>query len=152
MNHKLACEVIARRVVQKFPADRQHVVLSTRYSHIESDGDVSLALSAIELASDLHCPIFLSSGESQKTVFALWKGHVSLSHFPRESFLKEELKLVSHQNLSWYKAVTLKGKETLELCSHYRFHWTFSLPVRHVVYTTWKPKGGLGKHASWSNR
>ena len=76
MNHKLACEVLARRVVQMYPAERQHVVLSTRYSRIESDGDISLPLSAIELASDLHCPIFLSSGESQKTVFALWKGHV----------------------------------------------------------------------------
>jgi hypothetical protein len=77
MNRKLACEVIARRVVQRFPSDRQHIVLSTRYTHIESDGDVSLPLSAIELASDEHCPIFLSSGESQKTIFALWKGHVS---------------------------------------------------------------------------
>lgn len=77
MNHKLACEVIARRVVAgHFDAQRQHVVLSTRYTHIESDGDVSLPLSAIELASDQHCPIFLSSAESQKTVFALWKGHL----------------------------------------------------------------------------
>ena len=76
MNHKLACEVIARRVVAKIPQERQHVVLSTRYSHIESDGDESLSLSAIELASDLHCPIFLSSAESQKTIFALWKGHL----------------------------------------------------------------------------
>lgn len=77
MNHKTACEVLARRVVQQFDKDRQHLVLSTRYTHIESDGDVSLPLSAIELASDSHCPIFLSSGESQKTIFALWKGHVS---------------------------------------------------------------------------
>lgn len=77
MNHKLACEVLARRVVTlHVEVQRQHVVLSTRYSHIESDGDVSLPLSAIELATDLHCPIFLSSAESQKTVFALWKGHL----------------------------------------------------------------------------
>lgn len=81
MNRKLACEVIARRTVQLFPPERQHIVLSTRYTHIELDGDVSLPLSAIELASDEHCPIFLSSGEAQKTIFALWKGHVSGDDF-----------------------------------------------------------------------
>jgi hypothetical protein len=79
MNHKLACEVAARRVVAKFPVEEQYQILSTRFSRIESDGDVSLPLSAIELASDLHLPIFLSSAESQKTIFALWKGHVSAS-------------------------------------------------------------------------
>lgn len=88
MNHKLACEVLARRVVARISSERQHVVLSTRYSHIESDGDVSLALSAIELASDLHCPIFLSSAESQKTTFALWKGHLVQGRDSRGCFIE----------------------------------------------------------------
>ena len=103
MNHKLACEVLARRVVQKLPAERQHIVLSTRYSRVESDGDISLPLSAIELASDLHCPIFLSSGESQKTVFALWKGHVRLSMM--STVCQADLLYYA----SWCKTETRKG-------------------------------------------
>ncbi|GAA94492.1 uncharacterized protein L969DRAFT_91548 [Mixia osmundae IAM 14324] len=73
---RLACEVIARRLVTSLPRSRQHIVLSTRYSHIERDGDQSLHSSAIEVAVDTKCVFFLSSAESQRTIFALWKGHL----------------------------------------------------------------------------
>lgn len=112
MNHKLACEVIARRVVQKYPTERQHIILSTRFSRIESDGDVSLPLSAIELASDQHCPIFLSSAESQRTVFALWKGHVSPSMSKAGRSIDCDLTCHPCMSLflSWFKDAMRMGK------------------------------------------
>ena len=52
LGRKSACEVLARRIILRLDADRQHIVLSTRYSHIESDGDVSLPRSCLESAVD----------------------------------------------------------------------------------------------------
>ncbi|KAH8913540.1 hypothetical protein BT69DRAFT_1366207, partial [Atractiella rhizophila] len=68
--------VLARRVVSKLPSNRQHIVLSTRFAALESDGDETLWTSAIETGVDESCSFFLSSAESQRTVFALWKGHL----------------------------------------------------------------------------
>lgn len=69
-----ASEALARRVLQTFDHTRQHLILSARYSHIEPDGDISLPISAIELASDTGSAFFISSAECQRVSFALWKG------------------------------------------------------------------------------
>ena len=52
----------------------QYSVLSARFSYIEPDGDRSISTSALEKAVDQHATFFLSSSESQRVVFALWKG------------------------------------------------------------------------------
>jgi len=71
---KLACEAIARKIVARTPIADQYSLLSKRFTVIESDGDESLPLSALESAVDQHATFFLSSNEAQRCVFALWKG------------------------------------------------------------------------------
>lgn len=36
---ELACEVLARRIVSRTTLNRQHVILSTRYTRFQRDGD-----------------------------------------------------------------------------------------------------------------
>ncbi|KAH9045267.1 calcium activated cation channel [Lactarius pseudohatsudake] len=69
----IACEVLARRIVHKSPGDRVPALLSSRYKHRQSDGDIEVS-SAIELAIDSHCTIFLSSSEAQDVILSLWNG------------------------------------------------------------------------------
>ncbi|SCZ94771.1 BZ3500_MvSof-1268-A1-R1_Chr12-1g03647 [Microbotryum saponariae] len=77
---KLACEALARKLVNRTPMEEQYRLLSSRFTVIEADGDEMAEgappspLSALESAVDQHATFFLSSGESQRTVFALWKG------------------------------------------------------------------------------
>ncbi|BGP41086.1 Calcium channel yvc1 [Rhodotorula kratochvilovae] len=71
---KLACEAIARKLVARTPIAEQYSLLSKRFTVIESDGDESMPLSALESAVDQHATFFLSSNEAQRCVFALWKG------------------------------------------------------------------------------
>lgn len=71
---KLACEALARKIVARTPREEQYSILSARFTVIESDGDESLPLSALECALDQHAIFFLSSNEAQRCVFALWKG------------------------------------------------------------------------------
>ena len=42
---KLACEVLARKIVARTPREEQYSILSARFTVIESDGDESLPLS-----------------------------------------------------------------------------------------------------------
>ncbi|KAK4053593.1 Calcium channel yvc1 [Microbotryomycetes sp. JL221] len=71
---KLACEALARKLVAKTPMSEQYSLLSARFTVIDSDGDETLPLSALESAVDQHATFFLSSGESQRCVWALWSG------------------------------------------------------------------------------
>ncbi|GAA6060814.1 hypothetical protein JCM10212_000587 [Sporobolomyces blumeae] len=73
---KLACEALARKIVARTPRQDQYSILSARFTVIESDGDESLPLSALEAALDQHAIYFLSSNEAQRCVFALWKGNL----------------------------------------------------------------------------
>lgn len=50
----VACEVLARRIVHLFPRDKLTEVMSTRYQHLQVDGDVSETSSALEMAIDQH--------------------------------------------------------------------------------------------------
>ena len=50
----IACEVLARRIVHRAPQDRLNSLMSTRYRHLESDGDKSDLSSALELAIDTN--------------------------------------------------------------------------------------------------
>ncbi|KAK7470385.1 Calcium channel yvc1 [Stygiomarasmius scandens] len=72
----IACEVLARRIVHKMAPDRLNAVMSTRYKHKQIDGDDSDPASALEMAIDTHCTIFLSSTESQDVVKAIWNGDI----------------------------------------------------------------------------
>ncbi|KAF8076642.1 calcium activated cation channel [Lyophyllum atratum] len=72
----IACEVLARRIVHIAPRDRLHTILSSRFRHRQIDGDESDMASALEVAIDSHCPIFLSSSEAQDVVNALWTGEL----------------------------------------------------------------------------
>ncbi|KDR83970.1 hypothetical protein GALMADRAFT_236519 [Galerina marginata CBS 339.88] len=69
-----ACEVLARRIVHLAEPDRIRAIMSTRYQHRQIDGDESEMSSALEMAIDQHCTIFLSSSEAQEVVNALWCG------------------------------------------------------------------------------
>ncbi|CAK5275367.1 unnamed protein product [Mycena citricolor] len=71
-----ACEVLARRIVHAAPPDALNTIMSTRFQHIQIDGDKSDMASALEMAIDSHCTIFLSSSEAQDVVNALWKGEI----------------------------------------------------------------------------
>lgn len=71
----IACEVLARRIVHKAPADRVPAIMSSRYKHRQTDGDIEVS-SAIELAIDSHCTIFLSSSEAQDVINSLWRGEL----------------------------------------------------------------------------
>ncbi|KAJ3484123.1 hypothetical protein NLI96_g5862 [Meripilus lineatus] len=75
-----ACEVLARRVVHKSAPDRITAVMTSRFMHKEADGDESEKTSALEMAIDSHCTIFLSSSESQDVVNNLWKGQLVQKH------------------------------------------------------------------------
>ncbi|KAI0068594.1 calcium activated cation channel [Artomyces pyxidatus] len=70
-----ACEVLARRVVHQAPPDRLTSIMSTRYKFRQRDGDIELS-SALEVAIDSHCTIFLSSSEAQDVVNYLWRGEL----------------------------------------------------------------------------
>ncbi|KAF8339013.1 uncharacterized protein EI90DRAFT_3144233 [Cantharellus anzutake] len=74
MGRAAACEILARRVVHTYDSDRLNAIMSKRYKHLEWDGDESSLASALELAIDQHCTIFLSSSESQFVVNSLWRG------------------------------------------------------------------------------
>ena len=50
----IACEVLARRVVHLSPPDRLNDIMSTRFSHLEWDGEQSDLSTALELAIDSH--------------------------------------------------------------------------------------------------
>lgn len=50
----VACEVLARRIVHMFPKDKLMDIMSTRYRHLQVDGDVSETSSALEMAIDQH--------------------------------------------------------------------------------------------------
>jgi len=50
----VACEVLARKIVHLFPRDQLTDIMSTRYQHLQSDGDVSDPASALEMAVDQH--------------------------------------------------------------------------------------------------
>ncbi|KAH8118466.1 calcium activated cation channel, partial [Phellopilus nigrolimitatus] len=70
----IACEVLARRIVHRAPPDRLTSIMSTRYRLLGWDGDKSDLSSALELAIDTHCTVFLSSSEAQHVVNCLWRG------------------------------------------------------------------------------
>ncbi|KAF8969434.1 calcium activated cation channel [Flammula alnicola] len=72
----IACEVLARRIVHLAEPDRIKAIMSTRYKHRQIDGDESEMSSALEMAIDQHCSIFLSSTEAQDVVNALWIGDI----------------------------------------------------------------------------
>ncbi|GLB34039.1 putative calcium activated cation channel [Lyophyllum shimeji] len=72
----IACEVLARRIVHLSPPDRIHTILSSRFQHREVDGEESDMASALEVAIDTHCTIFLSSSEAQDVVTSLWTGRL----------------------------------------------------------------------------
>ncbi|KAI0832626.1 hypothetical protein BC628DRAFT_1347619 [Trametes gibbosa] len=69
-----ACEVLARRALHQAPPEKISTVMSCRFRHREVDGDVSGRVSALEMAIDSHCTIFLSSSEAQDVVQDLWSG------------------------------------------------------------------------------
>ncbi|KAJ3556754.1 hypothetical protein NM688_g1844 [Phlebia brevispora] len=72
-----ACEVLAREFIHlKSKEDEQRIirVMSRRFAHELSDKRSSDKASAIEVAVDTHCTIFLSSKEVQYVISCLWEG------------------------------------------------------------------------------
>jgi hypothetical protein len=74
MGRARACEVLARRIVHLAPPERLHSFMSSRFRHLEWDGDESASTSALENAIDQDAIIFLSSNEAQHAVNCLWRG------------------------------------------------------------------------------
>lgn len=54
LHSAIACEVLARRIVHRMSPERLTVIMSTRYRHLEWDGDQSDLSSALELAIDTN--------------------------------------------------------------------------------------------------
>ncbi|KAH9927239.1 uncharacterized protein B0H18DRAFT_1084767 [Fomitopsis serialis] len=80
LGRAIACEVLARRVIHLAPPDKTVVMLSTRFRFKEVDEDDSEKASALELAIDSHCTIFLSSTEAQDIINFLWRGQLVQKH------------------------------------------------------------------------
>lgn len=76
LGRAVACEVLARRIVHQSPPEKMIPMVTTRYRHRHVDGDISVASSALEIAIDNNCTIFLSSSESQDVVNRLWNGEL----------------------------------------------------------------------------
>ncbi|KAL4076182.1 hypothetical protein J3A83DRAFT_4357282 [Scleroderma citrinum] len=64
----IACEALARRIIHQSSPDKIIPMMTIRYRYREADGDISVAASALEVAIDNHCIIFLSSSEAQDDV------------------------------------------------------------------------------------
>ncbi|OCH94327.1 calcium activated cation channel [Obba rivulosa] len=75
-----ACEVLARRIVHQSPPDCVTPMMCTRFMHREVNGEISEKASALEMAIDSHCTIFLSSSEAQAVVDNLWRGQLIQKH------------------------------------------------------------------------
>ncbi|KAH6915117.1 calcium activated cation channel [Coprinopsis sp. MPI-PUGE-AT-0042] len=71
-----ACEALARRIVHQAGPENLAEIMSNRYQHRQVDGDASEMSSALELAIDQHCTVFLSSSEAQDVVNDLWTGEL----------------------------------------------------------------------------
>ncbi|TFK22323.1 calcium activated cation channel [Coprinopsis marcescibilis] len=76
LGRAIACEVLARRIVHHSDPERLNQIMSKRYRHRQIDGDISDMASALELAIDQHCTVFLSSSEAQDVVNDLWTGEL----------------------------------------------------------------------------
>ncbi|KAI0334388.1 calcium activated cation channel [Cubamyces sp. BRFM 1775] len=74
----IACAVLARRVTHQAPPDKMGLLMSTRFRYRSVDGRISSRSSALEMAVDTHCTIFLSSSEAQDVVKDLWNGRLTL--------------------------------------------------------------------------
>ncbi|KAJ3505660.1 hypothetical protein NLJ89_g7303 [Agrocybe chaxingu] len=74
LGRAVACEVLARRIVHLAEPDKIKDIMAKRFQHRQIDGDESEMSSALEMAIDQHCTIFLSSSEAQEVVNALWTG------------------------------------------------------------------------------
>lgn len=58
----IACEVLARRILHKAPTDRHINIMSTRYRHLDRDGEYSDMTSALELAIDTNRFVLVFAG------------------------------------------------------------------------------------------
>lgn len=76
LGRAVACEVLARRIVHQSSSEKMIPMVTTRYRHRHVDGEISVASSALEIAIDNNCTIFLSSSESQDVVNRLWSGEL----------------------------------------------------------------------------
>ncbi|KAF8622048.1 hypothetical protein AX15_007201 [Amanita polypyramis BW_CC] len=76
LGRAVACEVLARRVVHASPRERLASIMSTRFEYRLNRDDGGDMSSALELAIDQNCIIFLSSSEAQDVVNALWEGDI----------------------------------------------------------------------------
>ncbi|CAA7260062.1 unnamed protein product [Cyclocybe aegerita] len=74
LGRAVACEVLARRIVHLTEPGKIKDIMAKRFQHRQVDGDESEMSSALEMAIDQHCTIFLSSSEAQEVVNALWTG------------------------------------------------------------------------------
>ncbi|KAG9037681.1 hypothetical protein FRB95_004527 [Tulasnella sp. JGI-2019a] len=74
ISRAVACEMLARKIVNKLPSEKLYTVMSDRLAFQEDDGDKSSFASALETAIDQHCTIFLSSSEAQTVVESIWRG------------------------------------------------------------------------------
>ncbi|BGP56070.1 Calcium channel yvc1 [Rhodotorula sphaerocarpa] len=99
---KVACEAIARRIVQRTPMEDQYALLSKRFTRIESDGDESMPASALEAAVDQRATFFLASNEAQRCVFAVWKGLLVQQQQPDGNIEYELFKIRPEQRSFWW--------------------------------------------------
>ncbi|KAI3615204.1 calcium activated cation channel [Moniliophthora roreri] len=140
----IACEVLARRIVHKTAPDRLTAVMSARYRHVQIDGDESDLTSALEMAIDSHCTIFLSSSEAQDVVNALWAGDIvqknneDLDVDCMTAFLS-----VDHQTAERYQMLPTEKGNTMDSGLIWILHVSVSLvrqPVERLADPTYNAR------------
>ncbi|CCA68110.1 related to YVC1-vacuolar cation channel [Serendipita indica DSM 11827] len=126
MGRAIACEVLARRIVHNAPQERLKSIMSTRYRHKEWDGDDSSLSSALELAIDQHCTIFLSSNEAQFVIDSLWSGTwVQQNNEDHDIDFRQPLEKVDpHHDFDFFEGML------------YTMALAFSFEETHRLYTT----------------
>uniref|UniRef100_A0A0W0GAL8 Calcium activated cation channel n=1 Tax=Moniliophthora roreri TaxID=221103 RepID=A0A0W0GAL8_MONRR len=112
--------------------------------HVQIDGDESDLTSALEMAIDSHCTIFLSSSEAQDVVNALWAGDIvqknneDLDVDCMTAFLS-----VDHQTAERYQMLPTEKGNTMDSGLIWILHVSVSLvrqPVERLADPTYNAR------------
>lgn len=113
-------------------------MLSARYTIIDSDGDISFAISAIESAVDQQAKFFLSSSESQRVIFSLWTGGL-VQHQDQEdrSIMYKPYKLDKYRGGDGESGVVAHFDTSRLSVPRYQFVFRITLWVLFIGAYTW---------------
>ena len=114
----IACEVLARRIVHRLPAERLTTVMSKRYRHLEWDGDQSELQSALELAIDTHWLVVFLSRIDLFGLFlssTIFLSSTEAQHGEEYVFLQLFRPLINHSKSSIVCGEEIGSRETINI-------------------------------------